>query len=171
MGAESDKLAVPLKKRKVKIKLEDLEFDDDISKRRYKAHGISPFPVPINVGRDVYEVMVPRFFMSSVYGGNPVEVMPAISEEKFREHGFRNFFYAALDAHPQAPRIPGAPGLWFSAGDDHRILFDGLALGAGSGLNLTFIGADGLRRDECFGHSLTSNFCGGHDYCARTVDR
>ncbi|KAJ2912249.1 hypothetical protein MD484_g8160, partial [Candolleomyces efflorescens] len=115
--AESDKLAVPLKKRKVKIKLEDLEFDDDISKRRYKAHGISPFPVPINVGRDVYEVMVPRFFMSSVYGGNFVEVMPAISEEKFREHGFRNFFYAALDAHPQAPRIPGAPGLWFSAGD------------------------------------------------------
>jgi hypothetical protein len=109
---------VPLKKRKVKVKLEDVQFDDDISNKRYKAHGISPFPIPINVSRDVYEVTVPRFFMCNVYGGNPVQVRPKISEENLTGHGFDNFFYLALDAHPQAPRIPGSPGLFFSIGDD-----------------------------------------------------
>ncbi|KAJ2920944.1 hypothetical protein H1R20_g16151, partial [Candolleomyces eurysporus] len=122
---EPNKLAVPLKKRKVKVKLEDVKFDDDLSNKRYKAHGISPYPVPLDVSRDLYEVMVPRLFMCSEYGGNSMEVFPNIGDKKFAKHGFRGFFYLCLDAHPQAPRIPGSPGLWFSVGYDQASEWEG----------------------------------------------
>lgn len=59
------------------------------------------------------EHMVTRQFMSETYGGSPQEVESTIGELFRCDHSMRDFFYASTDYQPEAPEVPGAPGLWF----------------------------------------------------------
>lgn len=68
----------------------------------------------ITVDNVTREHMVTRQFMSETYGGSTQEVEPAIGELHRCDHSMRDFSYANTDYQPEAPEVPGAPGLWFS---------------------------------------------------------
>lgn len=44
---------------------------------------------------------------------------PDIREEKLQEHGMDDFMYLPLDFQPEAPEVPGFPGLWLNIGGDN----------------------------------------------------
>ncbi|KAF5329764.1 hypothetical protein D9619_009280 [Psilocybe cf. subviscida] len=60
------------------------------------------------------EVMVTRAFMSNVYGGSSQETFPSPHATRIAEHGIDDFMFLNTNFQPQAPEVPGAPGLWFS---------------------------------------------------------
>lgn len=66
------------------------------------------------------ETMVTRFFMSSEYGGNMQETFPRPRKKFLDKHGMDDFMFLPTEYQPEAPQLPGAPGLWFctTAGED-----------------------------------------------------
>jgi hypothetical protein len=66
------------------------------------------------------ETTVTRAFMSSAYGGNMQETFPSPAKKFLDKHGMNDFMFLPSAYQPEAPQMPGAPGLWFctTAGDD-----------------------------------------------------
>lgn len=61
------------------------------------------------------ETTVTRAFISYKYGGSHMSTFPKPLKEKFTTHGMDDFmFMVARDTQPEAPQLPGAPGLWLS---------------------------------------------------------
>jgi hypothetical protein len=73
-----------------------------------------PYDVPIP--QAIRDVVVPREFLSSIYGGNPQVTFPSIGKEFLDKHGLNDFMYPSLAYNPAAAQIPGAPGLFFAVG-------------------------------------------------------
>ncbi|KAJ6579570.1 hypothetical protein DFH09DRAFT_913133, partial [Mycena vulgaris] len=72
-------------------------------------------PYPINLSPDIKDVCTRRDFMRGHYGGNAQQAFPPISNENYMKTGYRYFMYPNLVQNPEAPMIPGAPGLFLSA--------------------------------------------------------
>ncbi|KAH0586955.1 hypothetical protein H2248_005785 [Termitomyces sp. 'cryptogamus'] len=63
--------------------------------------------------------MVPRKFLSLVYGGGLQCAWANVAEEtqkKLNNHKYPAFLYLTLDLNCHAPEMPGSPGLYFDAG-------------------------------------------------------
>ncbi|KAJ7661541.1 hypothetical protein DFH06DRAFT_375918 [Mycena polygramma] len=82
---------------------------------RLISDGIPTEPYPVGLGADARDVSVRRDFMRIHYGGNSQAAFPAIAEEKYTQTGHRYFMYPNLVQNPDAPMIPGAPGLFLDA--------------------------------------------------------
>lgn len=89
-----------------------MELNIDTVRERMKSIGYDLYPVPLD--KTTQDVTVTREFMSDQYGGSPMGTFPSISEENFALHGLDDFAYLSLDLNPQAPQLPGAPGLFFA---------------------------------------------------------
>jgi hypothetical protein len=59
--------------------------------------------------------MVSRLFMAIEYGGSMQESRPKLSAASLAKHGMDNFIYLPSKFQPEAPQVPGAPGLWLSS--------------------------------------------------------
>ncbi|KAF9475824.1 hypothetical protein BDN70DRAFT_883214 [Pholiota conissans] len=62
------------------------------------------------------EITVTRLFMASTYGGNMQATFPRPSQEFLDIHGMDDFMYLPTEYQPEAPQLPGAPGLWLRPG-------------------------------------------------------
>ncbi|KAJ6544236.1 hypothetical protein B0H19DRAFT_298011 [Mycena capillaripes] len=82
---------------------------------RLIAAKISTEPYLIDLEADIRDVSVRRDFMRIHYGGNSQSTFPAIAEEWYTKTGHRYFMYPNLVLNPDAPMIPGAPGLFLNA--------------------------------------------------------
>lgn len=67
------------------------------------------------------EVMVTRAFMTNVYGGSSQVAFPTIGKDKLKQHGLNDFMFMNTEFQPQAPEVPGAPGLWFNPNEKGNI--------------------------------------------------
>ncbi|KAJ7499705.1 hypothetical protein FB451DRAFT_1016214, partial [Mycena latifolia] len=72
-------------------------------------------PYPITLPADIRDVSVRRDFMRIHYGGNSQDTFPAISEINYTRTGHRYFMYPSLKQNPDAPMMPGSPGLFLDA--------------------------------------------------------
>lgn len=81
--------------------------------RRIASIGVDPYPI---VREDTTDAIVTRYFMSAVYGGSPVDTFPPIKKELLAKHGLNDFMYPSLEMNPEAPQLPGAPGLFYEGG-------------------------------------------------------
>ncbi|KAJ7911117.1 hypothetical protein B0H13DRAFT_587218 [Mycena leptocephala] len=105
----------PIKIKKIK-KLERSEgLGAGTLRARLISAGIGTEPYPIDLEADVRDVSVRRDFMRLHYGGNSQAVFPPIAEEWYTKTGHRYFMYPNLVQNPDAPMIPGAPGLFLDA--------------------------------------------------------
>lgn len=96
----------------VKIKKEAL-LDDDGMAYRLRALGPNGLdPYPINIEDDIKWSTVTREWVSKKYGGNPQAGCPTINTKKFK-HGIEDMTFMTYDFNPNAPRVPGTPGLSF----------------------------------------------------------
>ncbi|KAJ6615539.1 hypothetical protein B0H10DRAFT_2040925 [Mycena sp. CBHHK59/15] len=102
-----------------KSKIKKLERSEGLGagtlRARLIAANISTEPLPIALNADIKNVAVRRDFMRIRYGGNSQAAFPAISEKNFRKTGHRDFMYPSLVQNPDAPMVPGAPGLFLDA--------------------------------------------------------
>ncbi|KAF8905775.1 hypothetical protein CPB84DRAFT_1676233 [Gymnopilus junonius] len=98
----------------------------DTIRDRLKPIGLDLYDITLD--RASQEVWVTREFMSATYGGSMQATCPSIGKKLLARHGLNDFCYLNLDYQPQAPQIPGAPGLFYSTesgGDwkgDQRVL-------------------------------------------------
>lgn len=69
------------------------------------------------------EVVVKRLFISQTYGGNMQETFPKPARRFFDVHGMDDFMFLPTQYQPEAPLLPGAPGLWFCS-DPYYDRFD-----------------------------------------------
>lgn len=89
----------------------------DTVSARLRTNNVNLEPYPIDLERDILEVTTRRDFMSQAdaYGGNMQETYPTIPKPTFKRTGLRDFMYLSLLCNPDAPEMPGAPGLLFNA--------------------------------------------------------
>ncbi|KJA28750.1 hypothetical protein HYPSUDRAFT_33099 [Hypholoma sublateritium FD-334 SS-4] len=59
------------------------------------------------------EVAVSRLFISTTYGGNMQQTFPNPARKFLDVHGMDDFMFLPTEYQPEAPLLPGAPGLWF----------------------------------------------------------
>lgn len=59
------------------------------------------------------EVAVPRLFITNTYGGNMQQTFPKPARSFLDVHGMNDFMFLPTAYQPEAPLLPGAPGLWF----------------------------------------------------------
>ena len=59
------------------------------------------------------EVAVSRLFVSTTYGGNMQATFPSPARKFLDVHGMDDFMFLPTEYQPEAPLLPGAPGLWF----------------------------------------------------------
>ncbi|KAJ7667078.1 hypothetical protein B0H17DRAFT_258439 [Mycena rosella] len=112
-NSRSTRIPPPIKKIK---KLERSEgLGAGTLSARLVAAGIGAEPYPIALGADIKDVSVRRDFMRIHYGGSSQEAFPPISRENYTRTGHRYFMYPNLVQNPDAPMIPGAPGLFLDA--------------------------------------------------------
>jgi hypothetical protein len=55
--------------------------------------------------------------MATTYGGSFVDTFPHIKLERLAEHGYDNFMYISPLYNPNAPQVPGYPGLYYECCD------------------------------------------------------
>ncbi|KDR74295.1 hypothetical protein GALMADRAFT_575368 [Galerina marginata CBS 339.88] len=107
-------------------KIKNMDLLVDTVRDRLKPIGLDLFDITLD--KFSQEVRVGRDFMSSVYGGSMQATFPKIRKELVAKHGMNDFAYLNPDYQPEAPEVPGAPGLFFGteAGPDrdgtHRVL-------------------------------------------------
>ncbi|EAU82332.2 hypothetical protein CC1G_06642 [Coprinopsis cinerea okayama7 len=94
-----------------KVKNENAQLHKSIIWSRLQQNGVSPELFEIEFDQDMLHLAVPRLFISNTYGGSMQCTFPRISGDKLREHGLDDWFFLPLDYQPEAPEIPGAPGL------------------------------------------------------------
>lgn len=66
------------------------------------------------------EVVVTRLFMSKTYGGNMQMTCPVPARKFLDVHGMDDFMFLPTGFQPEAPLLPGAPGLWFNNNADEE---------------------------------------------------
>ena len=66
------------------------------------------------------EVVVTRLFMSKTYGGNMQMTFPIPAPKFLDVHGMDDFMFLPTAFQPEAPLLPGAPGLWFNNNDNEE---------------------------------------------------
>jgi hypothetical protein len=98
-------------------KEEEMMLSDQVLYNRLDGNGISLDPFPIDLEKTIRDTPVNRDFMSERYGGSSVAAFPSISKERVAQHGYDDFMYLSMKYHPNAPQVPGAPGLFFNAGE------------------------------------------------------
>lgn len=111
--AFNDMLTVVIAQDKVK-KNEDRCLLPQTLRARIRPIGFDVQDQYVTVDKFMREHMVTRQFMSETYGGSPQETQPIIGELYKIDHDYDDFFYMNTDFQPEAPEVPGAPGLWFS---------------------------------------------------------
>jgi hypothetical protein len=104
----------PLLQPKVK-KDERKEFDLDTIYRRLANNRQKPYP--IDLPSTIRDSPVKRLFMAQTYGGSPVNTFPRIRPELLAKHGYDDFMYLTLLYNPNAPQVPGCPGLFYECCD------------------------------------------------------
>lgn len=57
------------------------------------------------------EVVVTRLFMSKTYGGNMQMTCPVPARKFLDVHGMDDFMFLPTGFQPEAPLLPGAPGV------------------------------------------------------------
>ncbi|KIY52175.1 hypothetical protein FISHEDRAFT_56151 [Fistulina hepatica ATCC 64428] len=101
-------------KIKKKKNEEDLRLSPEILRSRLHAANISLTEFPIeNMEKDVLDAAFDRRMISRIYGGSPEQTFPRPSAAKLAEHGLDDFFCPSLMINPDAPKLPGFPGLFF----------------------------------------------------------
>ncbi|KAG6915380.1 hypothetical protein DXG01_011752, partial [Tephrocybe rancida] len=119
--AEEVKKVENMKNPKATMKKLERCFDVDTIRARLRPIGLDPFPITLE--RSIREVMVPRGFISSVYGGGLISAWTNVSAQKQRRLNntkYLEFLYLSLDLNCHAPEVPGSPGLYFDAGIQGR---------------------------------------------------
>jgi hypothetical protein len=87
--------------------------------RRLKPIGIDVPSHYFTLDQATREAKVTRIFMSKTYGGDTQRTYPRIGADLFAKNGLKDFMYINNEYQPEAPQIPGAPGLFFcSIGHD-----------------------------------------------------
>ncbi|KAF7796659.1 hypothetical protein EIP86_007842 [Pleurotus ostreatoroseus] len=91
-------------------------FDDDSIRRRLTSYA----DFPVDLSSPMRNVLVTRAFMSTTFGGSPMEFYPKISPEKRLALGGHNhhFLFPHLGHNPHAPQRPGQVGLLCRSGDE-----------------------------------------------------
>ncbi|KAJ7755165.1 hypothetical protein B0H16DRAFT_730995 [Mycena metata] len=84
-------------------------------RKRLISAGINTDPFTITLPADLKDVSARRDFMSIFFGGNRQSTCPTITKKSYRTTGYRYFMYPSLVQNPDAPMIPGAPGLFLDA--------------------------------------------------------
>ena len=56
-----------------------------------------------------------RMYFTLLYGGSSVSTFPKISEERVNVHGVDNLCFPNREYNPNAPVVPGDPGLFFTS--------------------------------------------------------
>lgn len=74
---------------------------------------IFPTEYPIDLDKEIRDVVVSRGFLSKKYGGDARSTIPTIAEKHIRVHHVRNWMYPNLMYNPYAPALPGHRGLFF----------------------------------------------------------
>ena len=69
------------------------------------------------------EVVVTRLFMSKTYGGNMQMTCPIPSQQFLDVHGMNDFMFLPTGFQPEAPLLPGAPGLCFNTSGDDQCIY------------------------------------------------
>lgn len=113
VGTFNSVLIVVIIQDKVK-KNEDRCLLPETLRARIRPIGFDVQDQYITVDNVTREHMVTRQFMSETYGGSPQEVQPIIGDLYRIDHDMDDFFYMNTEYQPEAPEVPGAPGLWFS---------------------------------------------------------
>ena len=67
------------------------------------------------------EVVVTRKFISETYGGNMQMTNPIPARKFLDVHGMDDFMFLPTAFQPEAPLLPGAPGLWFNNNADEAL--------------------------------------------------
>ncbi|KXN88485.1 hypothetical protein AN958_07151 [Leucoagaricus sp. SymC.cos] len=97
------------------VKKEGMGLSSRILYDRIKKMHCPLYEVPLP--QDIRDTTVTRAFISSIYGGNPQETLPRMGKKFLAQHGLDDFMFPSLDYNPEAAQIPGAPGLFFGAGE------------------------------------------------------
>ncbi|KAG6915386.1 hypothetical protein DXG01_011758 [Tephrocybe rancida] len=118
---ELNKKMEQMQNPKVK-KLEGFGLSLDTVRDRLLTVGLDPYPIDLE--RDIQDVMYKRRFISSLYGGNTQSTLPDIGKGFLDIHGLDDFMYPNLDLNPHAPEMPGCPGLFFGANGSHAGIWD-----------------------------------------------
>ncbi|KAJ7031157.1 hypothetical protein C8F04DRAFT_709302 [Mycena alexandri] len=84
-------------------------------RKRLISAGIKTDPFTITLPAHLMHVSARRDFMSIYYGGDCQSTFPPITAESYTRTGYRYFMYPNLVQNPDAPMIPGAPGLFLYA--------------------------------------------------------
>ncbi|KAE9400991.1 hypothetical protein BT96DRAFT_620794 [Gymnopus androsaceus JB14] len=71
--------------------------------------------INVTLPKDVWSQTVSRQFLSITYGGSPQDVFPTISPANVARHKRENSMLFSLLLHPDAPQIPGTPGVWYDS--------------------------------------------------------
>ncbi|KAJ3848926.1 hypothetical protein EV368DRAFT_48335 [Lentinula lateritia] len=58
---------------------------------------------------------VSRKFISRTYGGSEVSTFPMLDPKKVAKHGREFWMFWSLEKHPDAPKRPGEPGIWYDS--------------------------------------------------------
>ncbi|KAF5374200.1 hypothetical protein D9758_004621 [Tetrapyrgos nigripes] len=111
-----------LKNPKAKMtKIEEkMMLSDEAFHSRLRLEGIQLDPMPINLIKTILDIPVRREFMRDRYGGSAISCFPGIAQERVDQHGYSDFMYLNMKYHPNAPQVPGAPGLFYNAGETNE---------------------------------------------------
>ncbi|KAH9483250.1 hypothetical protein JR316_0005354 [Psilocybe cubensis] len=104
-----------LKKMKnIKIKRDkNREFLLSTIRDRLKPIGLDLFNITLDKER--IDLIVPRAFLHATYGGSPMQIFPRIGPKFLKIHGLNDFMYLSPLFQPEAPQVPGAPGLYLDS--------------------------------------------------------
>ncbi|KAJ7174450.1 hypothetical protein C8R46DRAFT_90093 [Mycena filopes] len=105
----------PIKPKKIKKIERSAGLGEGTLQKRLTSAGISLEPRSITLSADTRYVSTRRDFMSITFGGNRQSTFPSIARESYTRTGHRYLMYPSLVQNPDAPMIPGAPGLFLNA--------------------------------------------------------
>ncbi|KAF8823453.1 hypothetical protein HHX47_DHR10000413 [Lentinula edodes] len=115
---------------KPKIKAE-MNIDSNTFRERIARVSAPRYPVTLEPESARWQIMS-RKFISRTYGGSEVSTFPMIDPKKVSKHGREFWMFWSLEKHPDAPKRPGKPGIWYDSSpmeytEDFEIVQHGFA--------------------------------------------
>lgn len=98
---------------KPKIKAE-MNIDSNTFRERIARVSAPRYPVTLEPESARWQT-VSRKFISRTYGGSEVSTFPMIDPKKVAKHGREFWMFWSLEKHPDAPKRPGEPGIWYDS--------------------------------------------------------
>ncbi|KAJ3872399.1 hypothetical protein F5051DRAFT_339415, partial [Lentinula edodes] len=98
---------------KPKIKAE-MNIDSNTFKERIARVSAPQYPVTLEPESARWQT-VSRKFISRTYGGSEVSTFPMIDPKKVAKHRREFWMFWSLEKHPDAPKRPGEPGIWYDS--------------------------------------------------------